>query len=86
MATLQAAPPGTVTLNNSVEYLPTNAYLALISKGREGREKLKCKMACKQQAIATTLWEELQTSSCAYKTQGTPARGIGPPQYSWKNY
>ena len=32
-------PPGTVTLNNSVEYLPTNTYLALTSRGREGWEK-----------------------------------------------
>ena len=77
MATLQAAPPGTVTLNNSVEYLPTNAYLALTSRVREGREKLKHKMARKQQAIATTLCKELQASNCIYKSQGAPARGIG---------
>ena len=38
MATLRAAPPGTVTLNNSVEYLPTNTYLALPQEeGREGK-------------------------------------------------
>ena len=64
MATLRAAPPGTVALNNSVEYLQTNSYLALTSRGREGREKLKQKMACKQQAIATTLCKELQASNC----------------------
>ena len=29
-------PPGTVTLNNSVEYLPTNTYLANTSRGRKG--------------------------------------------------
>ena len=34
-------PPGTVTLNNSVEYLPTNTYLAHTSRGREGWEKTK---------------------------------------------
>ena len=28
MGTLRAAPPGTVTLNNLVEYLPTSTYLA----------------------------------------------------------
>ena len=77
MATLQAAPPGTVTQNNSVEYLPTNAYLALTSRARVGREKLKHKMARKQQAIATTLCKELQASNCIYKSQGAPARGIG---------
>ena len=45
MATLQAASTSHVTLNNSVEYLPTNAYLALTSRGREGWEKPKYKMA-----------------------------------------
>ena len=34
-------PPGTITLNNSVEYLPTNTYLAHTSRGREGWEKTK---------------------------------------------
>ena len=29
--------------------------------------------------IATTLCEELQASNCVYKSQGAPARGIGPP-------
>ena len=42
-------------------------------------KKPKHKMACKQQAIATTLCEELQASNCIYKSQGAPARGIGPP-------
>ena len=37
------------------------------------------KMARKQQAIATTLYEELQASNCIYKSRGAPARGIGPP-------
>ena len=37
------------------------------------------KMARKQQAIATTLYEELQASNCVYKSRGAPARGIGPP-------
>ena len=59
-------PPGTITLNNSVEYLPTNTYLALSSRGREGKEKLKQKIARKQQAIATTLCKELQASNCVY--------------------
>ena len=36
-------PPGTITLNNSVEYLPTNTYLAHTSRGREGREKTNAK-------------------------------------------
>ena len=61
-------PPGTVTLNNSVEYLP-----------REGWEKPKHKMARKQQAIATTLCEELQASNYVYKSRSAPARGIGYP-------
>ena len=41
METLRGAPPGTVILNNSVEYLPTNTYLAHTSRGREGWEKTK---------------------------------------------
>ena len=45
MATLRAAPPGTVTLNISVEYLLTNTYLAHTSRGREGWEKTKAQNA-----------------------------------------
>ena len=72
-------PPGTVTLNNSVEYLPTQ-YLPSPPPGRrEGWEKPKHKLARKQQAIATTLCEELQASNCVYESRGAPARGIGPP-------
>ena len=33
--------PGTITLNDSVEYLPTNTYLAHTSRGGEGWEKTK---------------------------------------------
>ena len=72
-------PPGTITLNNSVEYFPTNTYLAYTSRGREGWEKPKHKLACKQQAIATTLCKELQASNCIYKLGAAPARGIRPP-------
>ena len=71
-------PPGTVKLNNSVEYLPTNTYLALTSSQegeREGWEKPKHKMTRKQQAIATTLYKELQASNCIYKSRGAPSRG-----------
>ena len=42
-------------------------------------KKPKYKMARKQQAIATTLCEELQASNCIYKSRGAPARGIRPP-------
>ena len=38
MATLRVGPTSTVTLNNSVEYLPTNTYLALTSSQEEGRD------------------------------------------------
>jgi len=70
-------PPGTVTLNNSVEYLPTHylLYLAPTSRGREGWEKPKHKLAHKQQAVVITLCEELQASNCIYKSRGAPARG-----------
>ena len=56
-----------------------NTYLAHTSRRREGWEKPKHKLTRKQQAIATTLCEELQASNCIYKSQGAPARGIGPP-------
>ena len=39
----------------------------------------KNRMTRKQQAIATTLCEELQASNCVYRSRGAPARGIGPP-------
>ena len=52
----------------SVVYLLTNTFLALTSRGRKGWEKPKHKMARKQQAIATTLCEELQASNCVYKS------------------
>ena len=70
-------PPGTVTLNNSVEYLLTNTYLALTSRGREGWEKQKHKMAHKQQAIATTLCKELKqaTSYISHKVPLLEASG-----------
>ena len=31
------------------------------------------------QAIATTLYEELQASNCVYKSRGAPAKGIRSP-------
>ena len=43
------------------------------------KQKPKHKMARKQQAIETTLCEELQANNCIYKSRGAPARGIGPP-------
>ena len=61
-------PPGTVTLNNSVEYLPTQYLPSPYLKREEGWEKPKHKLARKQQAIATTLCEELQASNCIYKS------------------
>ena len=78
-------PPGTVTLNNTVEYLLTNTYLALTSRGREGWEKQKHTMAHKQQAIATTLCKELKQAT-AYISHKVPLlEALGHPQNSWKN-
>ena len=73
-------PPGTVTPSNSVEYFPTNTYLAHASRGREEWEKTKAQNGTqKREGVATTLYEELQASNCVYKSRGAPARGIGPP-------
>ena len=85
MATLQAAPTSHVTLNNSVEYLPTNAYLALTSRGREGWEKPKYKMACKQQAIKKHFAKNYK-QEIVYTSHEVPLLdALGHPQYSWKN-
>ena len=84
MATLRAAPTkGTITLNNSVEYLPTQYLPRPIPQGPQGggRDgKTKAQTGTQQQAIATTLCEEMQASHCVYKSRGAPARGNGPPQ------
>ena len=57
-------PPSTVTLNSSVEYLPTQYLPSPHREGGMGWEKTKHKLARKQQAIETTLCEELQASNC----------------------
>ena len=54
-----------------------NTYLAHTK--REGWEKPKHKLVRKQQAIATTLCEELQASNCVYKSRGAPARDEATP-------
>ena len=81
MATLRAAP----TRHRHTEQFsgiltdPILTWPIPQEGGRDGK-KPKHKMACKQQAIATTLCEEMQASNCVYKSRGAPARGIGPPQ------
>ena len=71
--------PGTITVND--QYLPIRPILTWPIPQKGGRDgiKPKHKMARKQQAITTTLCKELQASNCIYKSQGAPARGIGPP-------
>jgi len=71
-------PLGTVTMNNSVEYLLTQ-YLPSPNLKREGWEKPRHKLAGEQQAITTTLCEELQASNWVYTSPGAPARGSGTP-------
>ena len=69
MATLRATPNQTLSL--SIQW---NTYQPILNwplpqeGGREGWETPKHKMAHKQQAIATTLYEELQASNCVYKS------------------
>ena len=72
-------PPGTVTLNNSVEYLPTQYLPSPHQEGGRDGKKPKHKLARKQRAIETTFCEELQASNCVYKSRGAPARDTGPP-------
>ena len=54
-------------------------FLEILRCIGSSRLLVTAKMACKQQAIATTLCEELQASNFVYKSQSTRARGIGPP-------
>ena len=57
-------------------YRPILTWPITPEGGRDGK-KPKHKKARKQQAIATTLYEELQASNCEYMSQGAPDRGIG---------
>ena len=81
MATLRTAP----TRHHHIEQFSrilADQYLPRLYFKREGGrdgKKPKHKKAHKQQAIATTLFKELQASNCVYKSRGAPARGIGPP-------
>ena len=75
MATLRAAP----TRHSHNEQFSGILTWPIPQEGGRDGKKPKHKMACKQQAIATTLCEEMQASNCVYKSQGAPARGIGPP-------
>ena len=79
MATLRAAPTRHHHTEQFSGILTDPILTQPTPRGREGWEKPKHKLACKQQAIATTLCEELQASNCIYKSQGAPARGIKPP-------
>ena len=79
--------PGTIILNNSVEYLLTNTNLALTSSRREGREKPKHKMACKQQAkYLQQHFAKKCKQATAYTSHEVPLlEEMGHPLYSWKN-
>ena len=72
-------PPGTVTLNNSVEYLLTNTYLAFTSRGREGWEKTKAQNGTQTTSYCNNTLQRTEASNYVYKSQGAPDRGIGPP-------
>ena len=79
MATLRTAPTRHRHTEQFSGILTDPILTQPTPRGREGWEKPKHKLARKQQAIATTLCEELQASNCVYKSRGAPARGIGPP-------
>ena len=80
MANLRVAPTRH-RHTEQVNGILTNQHLTGPNLKREGGmgKKTQHKLASKQQAIATTLCEELQASNFVYKSQGAPARGIGPP-------
>ena len=52
--------------------------VVIVQSETASKQKPKHKLARKQQAIATTLCEELQASNCVCKSRGAPVRGIGP--------
>ena len=72
-------PPGTVTLNNSAEYLPTNTYLAH-TKREGGIGKTKAQNG-KQRASYCN--NTLQRTASKHEVPLLEA--LGHPQYSWKN-
>ena len=81
MATLQVPPPpppGTITLNNSVKYLPMHYLPSPCLKREGGMGKQKHKLLCEQQAIAITL-QELPAKNCVSQPRGAPISNIGPP-------
>ena len=69
-------PPGTVTLSNSVEYLLTNTYL---TKREGGMGKTKAQNGTQTTSYCNNTLQRTEASNCVYKSQGAPARGIGPP-------
>ena len=52
--------------------------VVIVQSETASKQKPKHKLARKQQAIVTTLCEELQASNCVCKSRGAPVRGIGP--------
>ena len=82
MQPCERPPPGIVTLNYSVEYLPTNTYLPSPEIKREGGlRKTRQKMASRQQGYSE--------DTCVNIPRGASAKGIAPrpppSQRSWEN-
>ena len=80
-------PPGTVTLNNSVEYLATNTYLAHTSRGREGW--MGKDQSTKRHANSKLLQQHFAKNckqATAYISHEVPLlEASGHPLYSWGN-
>ena len=63
---------GTVTLNNSVEYLPTNTYLALTSRGSEGWEKTKAQNGMQTASYCNSTLRKNCKQAAAYVRHKVP--------------
>ena len=81
-------PSGTIKVNNSVEYLPTNTYLALTSSQEEGRDGKN--QSTKWHANSKLLQQHFMKNckqATAYISHEVPRlKALGHIQYTWKNW
>ena len=76
MATLQAAP---TRHHHTQQFIGILTWPLPYKGGRDGKnQSTKWHTNSQAKCIATTLRKELQASNCVFKSQGAPARGIGP--------
>ena len=80
-------PPGTVKLNNSVEYLPINTYLALTSSqegGRDGKNQ-STKWHANSKLLQQHFTKNCKQATAYISHEVPPLKALGHIQYTWKN-